>query len=141
MNITRILLASLGAFVAYFVIGGLAFVLLPSLKTEFLKYPAVYRGHEGQVSNMPLGMIAIYLATVVLAVMYAMLYQGGSGLAEGARFGALIGAFVILAFVIHNYVNLNIGWKLTLEQAIAYFIEWFVVGIAIGLIYRPPTIR
>jgi hypothetical protein len=141
MNFTRLALASLGGFVAYFVIGGLAFVLLPSLKTEFLKYPAVYRGHEGQMSNMPLGMIAIYLATLVLAVMYAMLYQGGSGLAEGARFGALIGAFVIFAFVIHNYVNLNIGWKLTLEQAVAYFIEWLVVGIVIGLIYRPPIVR
>ena len=86
-------------------------------------------------------MIAIYLATVVLAVMYAMLYRGGSGLAEGARFGALIGVFVIFAFVIHNYVNLNIGWKLTLEQAVAYFIEWFVVGIVIGLIYRPPAVH
>jgi len=141
MNFARIAFASLGAFVAYFVFGGLAFVLIPSLKTEFLKYPAVYRNQQGQMSNFPLGMIAIYLATVVLAVMYAMLYRGGSGLAEGARFGALIGVFVIFAFVIHNYVNLNIGWKLTLEQAVAYFIEWFVVGIVIGLIYRPPAVH
>jgi hypothetical protein len=141
MNFARITFASLGAFVAYFVFGGLAFVLIPSLKTEFLKYPAVYRNQQGQMSNFPLGMIAIYLATVVLAVMYAMLYRGGSGLAEGARFGALIGVFVIFAFVIHNYVNLNIGWKLTLEQAVAYFIEWFVVGIVIGLIYRPPAVH
>jgi hypothetical protein len=139
MNIARIVFASLGAFVAYFVIGGLAFVLLPSLKTEFLKYPAVYRNHEGQMSNMPLGMIAIYLSTLVLAVIYAMLYRGGSGVAEGAQFGALIGVFVICAFVIHNYVNLNIGIKLMLEQAVAYFIEWLVVGIVIGLIYRAPT--
>jgi len=34
-------------------------------------------------------------------------------------------------------VNLNIGLKLTIEQGIAYFVEWTVVGIAIGLIYRP----
>lgn len=141
MNITRIAFASLGAFVAYFVFGGLTFVLIPSLKTEFLKYPAVYRNHQGQMSNMPLGMIAIYLATLVLTVMYAMLYRGGSGLAEGARFGVLIGIFVICAFVIHNYVNLNIGWKITLEQAIAYFIEWLVVGIVIGLIYHPAAVR
>lgn len=141
MNFARIAFASLGAFVAYFVFGGLTFVLIPSLKTEFLKYPAVYRNHQGQMSNFPLGMIAIYLAIVALAVNYAMLYRGGSGLAEGARFGALIGVFVICAFVIHNYVNLNIGLKLTLEQAIAYFIEWLVVGIVIGLIYRPPAIH
>jgi hypothetical protein len=39
--------------------------------------------------------------------------------------------------VLHNYVNLNIGLKLTLQQCALYFLEWLVVGIAIGLIYRP----
>jgi hypothetical protein len=139
MNILRIVLAALGGFVAYFVVGGLAFVLIPSLKTEFLKYTAVYRDHNGQMSHMPAGMAGIFLSILVLAVLYAQLYQGGSGLVEGARFGALIGVFVLGAFVLHNYVNLNIGLKLTLEQGVAYFIEWTVVGIVIGLIYRVPA--
>jgi hypothetical protein len=43
----------------------------------------------------------------------------------------------ICAFVVHNYVNLNIRLKLTVIQAIAYFVEWVVTGIVIGLIYRP----
>jgi len=70
-------------------------------------------------------------------VIYAMLYQGGSGFAEGARFGTLIGVFAVCAFVVHNHVNLNIGLKLTLEQSAAYFVEWTVVGTVIGLIYKP----
>jgi len=37
MNLSRIALAALGGFVAYFVLGGLTFGLLPSLKSEFLK--------------------------------------------------------------------------------------------------------
>lgn len=86
---------------------------------------------------MPAGMAAMFVAMLVLAVIYAMLYQGGSGFAEGARFGTLIGVFAVCAFVVHNYVNLNIGLKLTLEQAAAYFVEWTVVGIVIGLIYKP----
>ena len=53
---------------------------------------------------------------------------------EGARFGALIGVFVICGFVLHNYVNLQIGIKLALEQAVAYFIQWIIVGTVIGLI-------
>ena len=56
---------------------------------------------------------------------------------EGARFGALIGIFVVCAFVLHNYVNLNIGLKLALGQAAAYFVQWTIVGIVIGLIYKP----
>jgi hypothetical protein len=141
MNLSRIGLAALGGFVAYFAFGGLAFVLLPSLKTEFQKYPAVYRSSEGIKKVMPAGMAFMFLAMVVLAVMYAMVYQGGSGVAEGARFGALIGVFVVCAFVVHNYVNLNIGWKLTVQQAIAYFLEWAVTCIVIGLIYRPTAPR
>jgi hypothetical protein len=139
MNLSRVALAAMGALVAYFVLGGLSFVLLPSLKDEFLNYPSVYRSQEAIKSVMPVGMAAMFVAMVVLAVIYAMLYRGGSGVAEGARFGALIGIFAICAFVVHNYVNLNIGSKLTLEQSIAYFVEWVVTGIVVGLIYRPPA--
>jgi Protein of unknown function (DUF1761) len=136
MNYSRIGLAALAAFVAYFVLGGLTFAV-SSLKNEFMKYPAVYRSQEGIKSVMPFGMAAMFVAMLVLAVIYSMLYRGGSGLTEGARFGALIGLFAICSFVIHNYVNLKIGLKLTVQQSIAYFIEWVVVGVVIGLIYRP----
>jgi hypothetical protein len=137
MNFTRIALAALGAFVAYFVVGGLTFAALPWLKNEFMKYPAVYRSQDGIKSVMPAGMAAMFVAMLVLAVLYAMIYKGGSGIVEGARFGALIGVFAEGAFVVHNYVNLNIGLKLTLQQSVAYFVEWLVVGVVIGLIYRP----
>jgi hypothetical protein len=89
------------------------------------------------MSFMPIGMAAMFMSMLVLALLYAMLYKGGSGIAEGARFGALVGVFAIGSFVMHNYVNLNIGLTLTLESAIVYLVEWVAVGIAIGLIYRP----
>lgn len=53
------------------------------------------------------------------------------------RFGVLLGIFVVCAFVLHNYVNLNIGLKLALGQAVAYFLPWTIIGIVIGLIYKP----
>jgi hypothetical protein len=136
MNISRIALAALGALVAYFILGGLTFSIA-SLRNEFLKYPAVYRSPDAMKSVMPVGMLAMLVGMLVLAVTYAMLYKGGSGLIEGARFGALIGAFVVCAFVLHNYVNLNIGLKLAVEQSAIYFVAWLVTGVVIGLIYRP----
>jgi hypothetical protein len=141
MNLSRLILAALGGFAAYFVLGGLIFVLVPSLKTEFLKYPNIYRDHQGQMSHMPVAMAATFLSMLVLAVLYALTYQGGSGLMEGARFGALIGLFAIGSFVLHNYVNLNIGLALTIQSAVAYFVEWTVAGIASGLIYRPTAVH
>ena len=137
MNIQRIALAAVGAFVAYFALGGVFFGLVPSMREEFLKYPAVYRSQEGIKAVMPAGMLAMLVAMVALSVLYAMLYKDGSGLANGARFGALIALFSVCSFVIHNYVNLNIGLALTVQQAIAYSVEWIVVGVVIGLIYRP----
>jgi hypothetical protein len=141
MNLSGIALAAVGGFVAYFVLGGLSFVVAPSLKDEFLKYPTIYRSQEAMKGAMPAGMAFMFMAIVALAVLYSMLAASVSnapdGLRLGAMFGALIGVFAIGSFVVHNYVNLQIGLKLTVQQAIAYFIEWVVVGIVIGLIYRP----
>jgi hypothetical protein len=136
MNTMRVVLAALGAFVAYFVAGGLMFVAMPWMKTEFMKYPAVYRPSEGQMKQMPVAMAATLVAIAVLTVIYAMIYHTGAGVAEGARFGALIGVFAIGTFTLHNYANLNIGWKLTVQQSVAYFVQWVVVGTVIGWIYR-----
>lgn len=86
---------------------------------------------------MPVGLVATFVAILVVAILFAMMHQGGSGIAEGARFGVLIGIFVVCGFVLHNYVNLNIGLKLALGQAVAYFLQWTIVGIVIALIYKP----
>lgn len=136
MNLTRLALAALGSTVVNFVIGGLVFAVSP-LANEFRYYPAVYRSQESMKGVMPVGPAATFVAMLVLAVLYAMICQGGSGIAEGARFGALIGVFSVCAFVLHNYVNLNIGLKLTIGQAAAFLVEWVNAGIVTGLICRP----
>ena len=139
MNYLRIGLASLAAFAAYMAVGGLVFSLMPFLKQEFSRYPGVYRSHEGQMSHLPIGIAATLLSIVVLTLLYARGYRGGSPLAEGLSFGVLAGLFVVGSFVFHNYANLNIGLRLTAISAVAYFFEWCVVGIVIGLIYRPAS--
>ena len=137
VNYARITLASLGAAVAYFVFGFVMFAALPAMKTEFMKYPNVYRSRESMMKVMPFGMVAILISIVVVAVLYAKNYPAGGSIASGAYLGALIGIFSVCTFVIHNYVNLNIGLALTLYQGIAYFIQWVIVGAAIGLVYKP----
>ena len=138
LNYPRLALAALGAFAAYMAIGGVAFTSGP-LRREYMKYPAVYRSQESMKGVMPAGMIAMYIAMLMLAVLYAMVDRGGSAVAQGACFGALIGAYAVCSFVSHNHVNLNIGLGLTIGQAIAYFVEWVASGVVIALIYRPPV--
>ena len=137
MNAGRLALAALGGLIAYLAVGFLMFAVMPTMKTEFAKYPAVFRPEEAMKSLMPLGMGAILVEMVVVAVLYAMTHPGASGLAAGAAFGALIGVFAVCAFAVHNYANLNIGLTLTIQQGVAYFCQWLAAGIVMGLIYRP----
>ena len=137
MNYSRLVLAALGGLVASFAFGFLVMWLVPALFEEGHKYPAVFRPKEEMMAVMPIGLVATFISILVVAIIFAMIHQGGSGITEGARFGVLIGLFVVCAFVLHNYVNLNIGLKLALMQAAAYFVQWTIVGIVIGLIYKP----
>jgi hypothetical protein len=60
MNLSRIALAAVRAFLAYLMLGGLLFGLLPTLRNEFRKYHAVYRSQEGIMSVMRVGMVAMF---------------------------------------------------------------------------------
>lgn len=135
MNLARIAMATLGAFIAYMALGGLFFTR-PSMRAEFMKYPAVFRTQQDMKGVMPFGMLGMLLSMLVLAVLFAMIHPAGAGLAAGAEFGLLIGVFALGSFVLHNHVNLNIGNRLTAFQAVAYTIEWLVVGLVISAIYR-----
>jgi len=136
MNYSRLVLAALGGTVASFAFGFLVLWLVPALIKEGHKYPAVFRPKEEMMSVMPIGLIATFIGILIVAIIFAMIYRGGSGTAEGARLGVLIGIFAVCS-VLHNYVNLHIGLKLAVGQAVAYFFQWTVVGIVVGLIYKP----
>jgi hypothetical protein len=136
MNYSRLGLAALGGTVASFAFGFLVLWLVPALIKEGHKYPAVFRPKEEMFTVMPIGIVATFIAILVVAIIFAMTHQGGSGTTDGARIGVLIGIFAVCN-VLHNYVNLNIGLKLALGQAAAYFLQWTIIGIVIGIIYKP----
>ncbi len=86
----------------------------------------------------PVGMVALLIAMMALAALYALAFREGPVLTQGLRFGVLVGVFTAGSFMLHNYVSLNIGLRLALLQAVAYFLQWVGSGIVIALIYRPP---
>ena len=137
MNYLRLGLAAFSGMVASFAFGFLVLLLVPALIEEGHKYPAVFRPKEEMFTVMPIGLVATFIAILVAAIIFAMIHRRGSSATDGARFGVLLGIFVVCAFVLHNYVNLNIGLKLALGQAAAYFFQWTIIGIVIGLIYKP----
>ena len=136
MNYSRIALAGLGATVAYFALGFL-FLALLSLADEVRQFAAVYRPEESMMRVAPIGIAAMLLSMMALAALYAQVFRDGSSLRQGVRFGFLIAVFAAGSFVLHNYVSLNIGLRLALLQAVAYFVQLLGAGVVIALIYRP----
>jgi hypothetical protein len=136
VSYARIAVAGLGATVVYFLLGFLLFGLSP-LADEYRQFPAVYRTPESMKAVAPVGLLGMTVSMLALAALFALTYRGDPPLAAGARFGVLVGLFALGSFVLHNYVNLNIGLRLTVGQGIAYFIQWLVAGIVIALLYQP----
>src|SRR3954465_11957677 len=98
MNYSRLGLAFLGGTVTYFVFGSLVFVLLPQLINEARKHPALFRPEEEMKTFIPVGMAGTVIAILIAAMLYAMTCQSGSSAASGARFGILMGLFVVCGF-------------------------------------------
>jgi|SRR5580765_1027787 len=138
MNHVRLLTSALGAFAAYMAVGGVFFAI-PALRAEFLKHSGVYRGEDGTKAAMTVGMLGIIISILALAVLFAMIFPGGSGVVSGIGFGALIGVYATGSFVMHNYSLLRISGRLSVIQGVVHFAEWLAVGAVIALIYRGPV--
>jgi hypothetical protein len=135
MNYARLALAAVAATVFDAVYGFLVYGML--LAPEFARYPGVYRSNEAGQAFLPLMFGGLLIAIAAVAIIYAKGYEGGSGAAEGARFGFLLGVFVVFAFAAVNYAVLNVGRKIAVMTAAAGFVEWLAIGVVIGLVYRP----
>jgi hypothetical protein len=135
MNYARLALAAVAATIFDAVYGFVVYGML--LAPEFGRYPGVYRSSDAGTAFLPLMFAGLFIAIVAVAIIYAKGYEGGSGAAEGARFGFLLGVFVVFAFAAVNYAVLEVGRKIAVMTAAAGFVEWLAIGVVIGLIYRP----
>ena len=135
MNYARLALAAVVAAVVDIVYGGLVYGML--LTSQFQAFPAVFRSTESQMAYLPSMFGGILIGIFAVTAIYAKGYEGGSGVAEGLRFGLLVAIFNAGYFVATSYAILNIGRALTVSMAVAGLVEWLLVGATIGLFYKP----
>jgi hypothetical protein len=135
MNYGRLVIAAIVGTVVDGVYGFIVYGML--LSSQFARFPGVYRPPDEGPSYLPYLFCGIFVAMVAAAFIYAKGYEGGSGVAEGARFGAAIGIFAVGYADVVNFATLNIGRRLTLMLSVATLVEWIIDGIVIGLVYKP----
>jgi hypothetical protein len=137
MNYGRLVIAAVAGTVVDAAYGFLVYGML--LQSSFAQYPGVYRPAAMGMDFMPYLMGGIFLAMLAAAFIYAKGYEGGSGLVEGARFGAAIGLFAVGYSAIVNYATVNVGRRHTAMMGTAALCEWIIDGIVLGLVYKPAT--
>jgi hypothetical protein len=135
MNYTRVAIAALVATIVDMVYGYVVYGIV--LSGEFGRYPGVFRGMEAVNPNIPLMAAGVLVAMFAVAYIYGKGYEGGSGLQEGMRFGALLGIFGAGYIAVGDYVIMNIGRRLAVAMAVAGVLEFVIVGTAVGLVYKP----
>jgi hypothetical protein len=136
MNYARVLVAAVAAWTAFFIYGFLVHGLL--IAKDYIPYPeGVYRAGDDARGQMPLGLVGLFVAILVLATIYARNYATAHGVKAGALLGLFFGIFMVGAFVAVNYATIHMSGKLALELAASEPIEWTLVGIVVGLIYKP----
>jgi len=140
MDYGRIVLSAAAATLVFFTSGFLVHGLL--IAKDYIPYPeGVYRAGDAARSHMPFGLAGIFIAILVFATIYAKGYDRGYGIREGIRLGLLFGFFMIGAFVAVNYATINISQRLALELGASELIEWTLVGLVIGFVYKPAADR
>lgn len=136
MNPKRILVSAVAAFLVFFTYGFLVHGRL--IAKDYRPYPeGVYRAGEAAQSHMPIGLLGVFVAILVFTTIYARSHKDGQGVKQGARLGLLFGIFMAGAFVAVNYATINISAKLAVEMAISEPVEWTLVGIVVGSLYKP----
>ena len=137
MNYPRLLLAAIAALIVFFAWGFLTEGWL--LRKDFAPSAALYRPADLQMKYMPFGLASVFAALLAAVALYAGWCGGTSGAVKGLLFGLLIGVFVACVHSISNLVTMNMDIRLGLEIAASNAIGWILVGLVIGLVYKPLT--
>ena len=134
VNVPRVALAAVAATIVDAVYGFCVYGKL--LHNQFVPFPGVYRSMDSQPAYMPFLFGGVFLAMIAASFIYAKGYEGGSGVGEGVRCGALLGVLVVGYSVLVNYAMENIGRQITAWMAVAALVEWVIAGAVIGLVYQ-----
>ena len=135
MNYRSLAIAAVVAWIVDSVYGFVVFGL--ALNSEFARYPGVFRSFEAVSSMLPLMFGSSLVGMLLVAYIFAKGHDGGPGLQEGLRFGVVLASFELFAISIPSYVIYNIGRRIAVESAVAAFVDAAIVGVVLGLLYKP----
>jgi len=136
MNVKKFWIAVVVVFVLLEILGYLVHgvILAATYESEGIK--EVFRSMEEMDSKMWI----MWLTDLIWVYFFVFFFTKGyenKGIMEGVRYGTYMGIFVSLVFSYQNYVMIPIPYSLALQWFIYGFIISVILGVTVGLIYRP----
>lgn len=139
MNLSRVALAGLAAWVAFCLIGYLAHAVL--MADLYTAHAAIMRPEAEANARLPLAFLVSLVGMLAFAYAYAKGYEGGKGVQEGLRFGVLVGVMLIAFVIVWDYMTYPLSRTFLFALVIDYIVEFAIYGVIVGAIYRPRDAR
>ena len=134
MNVKRFVLACVGVYVVYQILGFVIHTFI--LGDTYQSLASVWRPEAEMMSKMWI----MYLTSAVWTVLFCYIFTRGyesKGIMEGVRYGLLIGLMIGIPFSYESWVI----YPITIGLAHAWVIATLVVAVACGAtlaaIYKP----
>jgi hypothetical protein len=134
MNLSRVALAAVAAWVLYLCLGFLVHGVL--LKDTYMQYVGVMRPEAQANAILPIAFGCALVGFFAFAYAYAKGYEGGNGVQEGLRFGVLVGIMLCAFGSVWDYMMWPIGKRLLAAWLIDFVVEFAIYGMVVGLIYK-----
>lgn len=136
MNRKRWIAASLCAFAAVTLLEMFAHGVV--LGGAYRATASVWRPIEAMNRLLPLGMLSTLIASFVLYYIYHRGYEGRGGrLAEGLRFGLVMGLFTAVPMAAWSYATIPMTGTIAIGWFAIGMVDMLVAGAIIALIHRP----
>lgn len=135
MNYARLVAAAAVATVVDAIFG---FIVYGNLLTaHFARFPGVFRPSDVQNAYLPGMFGGIFIGFLAGTAIYAKGYEGGSGVAEGLRFGLLAGILTTAWRQLIEHAMMNVDLRFTVVMCVVGVVEWVIAGAIIGALYKP----
>ena len=141
MNFARVALAAIAVWGAYIAVGALVHGVMLSELWEELYRDGTVRSDAMAATVRPYALALALPGAFAFAYAYAKGYEGGPGLQEGLRFGVLVGLMIVAFGAGWSYVTFPVPLEFLGWVSVAAIIQFAVVGMVAGLIYRPALPR
>jgi len=132
LNIKRFIIAVISVFVCFPVLDFLIHFII--LGPTYQEYKDLWR------PDMMSKMWIMYITSFVLSFLFVYIFKKGyegKGLAEGIRYGIILGLLINTLGAFNQYAVYPVSFSLALKWFIYGMIEFIICGMVAALIYKP----